>query len=122
MRCTHFGSEDSIVSAFHKILLQRQWMTNEIVGVDDLLWQQLQFGVKFRHTILRQQIQQIQTEQKIFILRFTNFFSATTKETTIKVSHEWMSRDKENLTCNRSSNTSIEICNAQKRQYLLWQR
>lgn len=67
---TNFRLEDLIVAAFHDVLLQPQDRADEFVCLDHLCGQQLQFCVEIRHSIDREQEQQIQPQQLVHILGF----------------------------------------------------
>ena len=95
------SEEDLVVAAFHQILFQRQRVPNVFVGADNLLRQQLQFGVEFGDTILGQQKQQVQTDKLVFVLRFTNLVSAKN----LMRSFQKEIGGASGLTCNRSSST-----------------
>lgn len=119
----YLSSENFVVTSFHQILFQCQRVTNEFVRVNDFLWQQLQFSVEFGYSILRQQKQQVQSEQLVLVGWFPDFTPKIRQNLVVKWTKliclsifQWI------ITCNRSSSISIGPYNARRQSHLCWPR
>jgi len=72
MRDILFLGKDLVVAAFYKMLLKRDWYSDEYIIVLLRNWDQLNLSVVLSNFVIGQEIHQIKTHYSVHFLRIRN--------------------------------------------------